>query len=252
MVHAIAGFVLALVFGAGLMLLSQFMDSERGAMTVRLFGLQLGALLAILIVLALAGLRPAPALAMLRPRLQDCLGAVLIGVGLLMLASATLARLYQFGDAAEHAEAVERVIAGAWELFGPWMVLSAVVLLAPVAEELLFRGLLLRGLLIRFPAWAALLVSAVMFGALHGHLVHGLIATCLGLACGMVLLARGNVWLAVLVHMAWNAAAIGVGLWSPHSDMLPLWTVAPSLVIMGAGVLLLGAHPSRQPQAAGR
>jgi membrane protease YdiL (CAAX protease family) len=43
----------------------------------------------------------------------------------------------------------------------------AVVVAAPIAEELLFRGLLLRGLLRRFGAPAAVMVSAAVFALVH-------------------------------------------------------------------------------------
>jgi membrane protease YdiL (CAAX protease family) len=39
--------------------------------------------------------------------------------------------------------------------------------LIPVMEEFLFRGVLYGGLRARFPAWAAILVSGVIFGLLH-------------------------------------------------------------------------------------
>ncbi len=43
----------------------------------------------------------------------------------------------------------------------------AVVVLAPLGEELLFRGLLLRGLVRRIRFWPAAVVSSLLFAAAH-------------------------------------------------------------------------------------
>jgi membrane protease YdiL (CAAX protease family) len=52
----------------------------------------------------------------------------------------------------------------------PWMVVLtviAVVVLAPLGEELLFRGLLLRGLVQRMRFWYAAALSSLLFSAAH-------------------------------------------------------------------------------------
>src|SRR5207244_11992953 len=43
----------------------------------------------------------------------------------------------------------------------------AVILVAPLGEELLFRGFLYRGLRSSLPVWASAIVSAVLFGLVH-------------------------------------------------------------------------------------
>jgi membrane protease YdiL (CAAX protease family) len=52
----------------------------------------------------------------------------------------------------------------------PWqvgMLLVALVVLAPLGEELVFRGLLLRALVRRFHFWPAALVTSILFAAAH-------------------------------------------------------------------------------------
>ena len=89
-------------------------------------------------------------------------------------------------------------------------VLGAVVV-TPLVEELAFRGYLLRRLLheefwsvnlataARRPA--ALLISAFLFGALHGSFLAGTLA---GVAYGLVLLRRGRLIDAVVAHALTN------------------------------------------------
>ncbi|HJR24419.1 MAG TPA: CPBP family intramembrane glutamic endopeptidase, partial [Acidimicrobiales bacterium] len=67
------------------------------------------------------------------------------------------------------------------------------VVLAPIVEELFFRGLLMRALETIVPAWIALLVQAVLFGLAHvtvdvgaGNVSVVLAITAAGLAFGIV------------------------------------------------------------------
>lgn len=68
------------------------------------------------------------------------------------------------------------------------LVLSGIgaVLLAPVVEELAFRGILLRALMRRMPFWPAALISSALFAVLHAGGVTHLAA--IPLLVGMILL----------------------------------------------------------------
>jgi membrane protease YdiL (CAAX protease family) len=97
------------------------------------------------------------------------------------------------------------------------LALTAVVL-APVAEELMFRGLLLRTFLRRFSFWPSALLSTVLFGLFHVYEV----STVLGavtLACSVAVLGLGNCYLVritgrltpgIMVHASFNALALAV------------------------------------------
>jgi len=84
----------------------------------------------------------------------------------------------------------------------------AVVVFAPVAEELLFRGLLLRGLLRRFGAAAAVLISGVVFGAVH--LIDPSAAALLaplvlvGVVAGVLAVRSGDLSRSILLHGGFN------------------------------------------------
>jgi membrane protease YdiL (CAAX protease family) len=51
-------------------------------------------------------------------------------------------------------------------------VFLVIVIIAPVAEELMVRGLLLDWLRQKMPVWPAILTSALVFGLLHGIALH--------------------------------------------------------------------------------
>lgn len=75
-------------------------------------------------------------------------------------------------------------------------------LLGPVAEELLFRGLLLR-LLRPYGKQAAILVSALLFGLFHGNIIQIPFAFLVGLVLGYVTVEYSIVW-AMVLHIINN------------------------------------------------
>jgi membrane protease YdiL (CAAX protease family) len=84
----------------------------------------------------------------------------------------------------------------------------AVVVFAPVAEELLFRGLLLRGLLRRFAAPAAVLVGGMTFALVH--LIDPSAAPLLaplalvGVLAGILAVRTGDLSRSILLHAGFN------------------------------------------------
>lgn len=67
------------------------------------------------------------------------------------------------------AEVVDIFIDIAWARLGLWRSILYVAILAPLIEELLFRGLILRGFLNRYTVRKAVIVSAIFFGGAHGN-----------------------------------------------------------------------------------
>lgn len=84
----------------------------------------------------------------------------------------------------------------------------AVVVFAPLAEELLFRGLLLRGLLRRTNAVAAVMLCGFVFAA--GHLVDPNAAPLLaplamvGIVSGVLAVRTGDLSRSILLHAGFN------------------------------------------------
>jgi len=87
------------------------------------------------------------------------------------------------------------------------------VVVAPVTEELLFRGIILRGLLNHCRVWSALVLSATLFAFIHLNPWQMMTAFAVGLTLGWVFLRTGSVWLCVLGHALNN----GLFLCAQHS-----------------------------------
>jgi len=103
-----------------------------------------------------------------------------------------------------------------------WLVL---VVAAPIAEEMLFRGLLYRGLEAKFGAFATIMITSVLFGMVH-YLGFGwprAVATgCLGLLFGVIRWRTGNTTAAMVTHAAINFAAASMG---TATVLLAAWMV---------------------------
>lgn len=78
------------------------------------------------------------------------------------------------------------------------------VVIAPLMEELIFRGVMLDGLLRRYRPVTAILVSSVIFGLAHLNPWQFVTAFVLGCFMGWVYLRSGSLAGCVLIHMSAN------------------------------------------------
>jgi len=85
-----------------------------------------------------------------------------------------------------------------------------VVIVAPLVEEMLFRGVLLSALGGYFGAGVALVGQAVLFAAYHFSAWMFVPMLMLGLACGYLTQHRGSLWPAVVLHALFNAVPVAI------------------------------------------
>ena len=85
------------------------------------------------------------------------------------------------------------------------LVASAVV--APLAEETLFRGVIFGGLATRMPLWGAAVISALLFALFHGLGVV-LPIFVLGLGLAYVYARTGTIWASMTTHALVNAVSV--------------------------------------------
>ncbi len=90
-----------------------------------------------------------------------------------------------------------------------WLVLATTLLLAPVGEEALMRGVFYGRLTKVWPAWAAAVVSSAIFAGLHGNIVQ--IAGTLPMAlvlCAVFSAFGGRLWVVIAGHALFNLTAL--------------------------------------------
>lgn len=82
------------------------------------------------------------------------------------------------------------------------------VIVAPITEEPLFRGIILRGLLSRYRPAVAVALSAFLFALIHANPWQLISAFCLGLVFGWFYWRTGSLLLCVLAHALSNGLSL--------------------------------------------
>jgi uncharacterized protein len=119
---------------------------------------------------------------------------------------------------------------------------AAVVLVAPFFEELLFRGIILRGLLARMSAGRAVVLSSLLFGAMHANIYQFVDAGALGLVLGWLYVRFRSTLPCIVLHAVTNALAMLC--WSLGAQDLPTlevpgWIWFASALAVVPGIVLL-------------
>jgi hypothetical protein len=129
------------------------------------------------------------------------------------------------------------------------------VVLAPLCEELCFRGHLAAALHSRHRPAVAVGASALLFGLVHLDPLRGPALLALGALYGWLAWRSGSIWPAVIAHAANNGIAAALSLWAgsgegPGEEPSLAWALAG--VALGAALLALALGLFRRavPQAA--
>ena len=91
--------------------------------------------------------------------------------------------------------------------FGFLLSLIATAVVPPLVEEFACRGIIL-GSLRRFGDGFAVLISAILFGLMHGNFDQMPFAFMVGLALGYIVVKTDSLWIAVAVHAANNLISV--------------------------------------------
>lgn len=141
-----------------------------------------------------------------RPAMLAVLGAVLGAFGISILT-----------DNLKLPDAMEQVsLAMSHDFWG----MVTLVIIGPIAEELLFREAIAGEMLRRGTApWTAIVVSALAFSAMHFNLAQGCYAFPLGIMLGIIYYKTGNIVLTSLLHMLNNGIVV-VQLYTAGEDAI--------------------------------
>jgi hypothetical protein len=108
--------------------------------------------------------------------------------------------------------------------------------IGPIVEEIIFRGLILGTLLtlIRRP-WIAILISALVFGAIHMTTSQLIFGGLYGLLLGWLFWRTGSIWPGVVIHVANNASAMLLpdAWWDAVDNLTLAWQVPVTIVCLG-------------------
>lgn len=141
----------------------------------------------------------------------------LVAVGMQLLTNIALSIVAVFAPETinQYSELME--MAGLDEL--TVVTVLATVIMAPLVEELMFRGVTMK-LLEKAGAkfWLANIIQAVLFGVYHMNLVQGVYAAVLGLVLGYLGRRYKTLWAPMLMHLVFNGSSLVI---SAFAEYLP-------------------------------
>jgi uncharacterized protein len=119
--------------------------------------------------------------------------------------------------------------------------LLVVAILGPIAEELLFRGVILQGFLRNYGARKAILASAALFALYHLNPWQMPLALVLGVLFGVWRVGTGSLWPSIVGHALTNSVPVMVAARSHHparsapDGSAVAWIFATALILLWLG-----------------
>jgi membrane protease YdiL (CAAX protease family) len=133
-----------------------------------------------------------------------------------------------------------------------------VAILAPIAEEIFFRGMIFRALKNGIGMWAAAIVSGIIFGSLHidsfsnERLLQVVPLVVLGVAFAVLYAWTGTLYSTIALHATNNAIAVAAYADKHHSDFgIALAGAIWVLMMLGCGFGYLFTDRGGEPPASG-
>lgn len=120
---------------------------------------------------------------------------------------------------------------------GSWVLTCAI---APLIEEMFFRGILLRGMLKRYAPADAMVYSAFVFGVAHLNVYQFVIAFPVGLLAASLYLRTRSLWPGIVLHAGLNTTVTMMTEYKVSAEAgYPLWAwgVAAAGGLVGTVVL---------------
>lgn len=112
------------------------------------------------------------------------------------------------------------------------IVLLFMILIAPVTEELIFRGVILGRANKLFGSFYANILQAALFGLYHGNVIQGIYAFIIGLLLGRVYIKFKTLYASILLHVFINTSSLLMLL-------LPKNIIATIVILLIGGVLIV-------------
>ncbi len=117
------------------------------------------------------------------------------------------------------------------------------VILVPIGEELLFRGIIQDEMRRAFPPAFAIVVTSLLFAIFHGNVIQGSYVFFVGLALSLVYYLTGNFLVPVVMHVVFNLIGSGTfsqlfGL-SKQGETVLMYVLYAAIPLMVAGFVRL-------------
>lgn len=132
-----------------------------------------------------------------RLSIGECGLILVMGAGFAQFANMFVNMIGSFLNAEEYQETMSQLTDGKSMFF----LIVCMGIIAPLAEEIVFRWLIYLRLRDYMRSGEAIVISGLFFGIYHGNLVQGVYASILGCLFAYFLEQTGSLWTSVLLHM---------------------------------------------------
>jgi uncharacterized protein len=140
-----------------------------------------------------------------------------------------------------------------------WQAAVTLVIIAPVAEELFFRGLLMHGFLGRYRRWTAILLSAFFFAIIHFMPPQIAATFFIGIYLAWWRARTGSLLFCIYGHALNNGLVLliaqlpaeieGFNTWEDGVQFQPLWLTGSGLILALAGIGILRRQFAAMPRS---
>jgi membrane protease YdiL (CAAX protease family) len=105
------------------------------------------------------------------------------------------------------------------EVSSPWWLMLAGVVVAPVVEEIFFRGFVFAGLRTRYEWKKAAAISSALFAVIHLQLTSIIPIFILGYIFAYLYHRSNSIWPGIVMHVSTNALALGAAYVAAHTEL---------------------------------
>lgn len=110
-------------------------------------------------------------------------------------------------------------------------------MVSPLAEEIVFRGIVYNRMHRQYGKWIAIIGSALLFGVYHGNVVQALYGFMLGVLIAVLYEKYGSFAVPVIIHSAANVFVYVVTSVTGVADMVMTWPVMLICILLSGGLL---------------
>lgn len=107
------------------------------------------------------------------------------------------------------------------------VIILAVVIVAPLFEEIMFRGIVFDSLSKRMNVYISIIIAGLFFGIYHMNIFQGTYATLIGIVMGFSLVWTKSIWAPMIIHFVNNLVSVllsysAIGAWLDTEEALPI------------------------------
>ncbi|MEG1886796.1 MAG: type II CAAX endopeptidase family protein [Oscillospiraceae bacterium] len=126
------------------------------------------------------------------------------------------------------------------DLMGFLLSIVCIGVFPALVEEFAFRGVILSILKKRFSPTSSIIISAVVFGLVHGNLVQIPFALLMGLAFGYITVYSGSLWPAIIAHFLNNTMSCVMDYATRGATPLTTMIISSVYMIVSIALLIIG------------